>query len=224
MFETLKQNGIDPFEYISVSSLRTYDRIGAGHSHAICCDSLNSKCSQLVTEQIYVHSKLMIIDDRVAIIGSANVNDRSFNGSRDSEIAILIKDCEFEQSFMNGVPYDAGRSCLKLRKTLFAEHLGIREDDIHLDDPISNYFFHNVWNKTAETNTTIYRSVFKSMPDDSVLNWADYQKVKNSSSDVSDLKKICGHLVQYPLNFLAGESLNSVFPAKEFIIPMDVFI
>jgi phospholipase D1/2 len=30
-----------------------------------------------VTEQVYIHAKLMIVDDRVAIIGSANINDRS---------------------------------------------------------------------------------------------------------------------------------------------------
>ena len=36
--------------------------------------------------QIYVHSKLMIIDDRIVVIGSANINDRSLLGSRDSEV------------------------------------------------------------------------------------------------------------------------------------------
>ena len=29
------------------------------------------------TEQIYVHAKLMIVDDRIVICGSANINDRS---------------------------------------------------------------------------------------------------------------------------------------------------
>jgi len=42
-----------------------------------------------VTEQIYVHTKLMIVDDTVAIIGSANINDRSIAGNRDSEIAVV---------------------------------------------------------------------------------------------------------------------------------------
>ena len=32
----------------------------------------------------------MIIDDETVIIGSANMNDRSMNGNRDSEIAIII--------------------------------------------------------------------------------------------------------------------------------------
>ena len=37
---------------------------------------------------IYVHSKMMIIDDDYIIVGSANINERSMAGNRDSEIAI----------------------------------------------------------------------------------------------------------------------------------------
>lgn len=37
---------------------------------------------------IYVHSKMMIVDDEYIIVGSANINERSMDGARDSEIAI----------------------------------------------------------------------------------------------------------------------------------------
>jgi phospholipase D1/2 len=37
---------------------------------------------------IYVHSKMMIVDDYYAIVGSANINERSMSGDRDSEIAM----------------------------------------------------------------------------------------------------------------------------------------
>ncbi|KAG5523520.1 hypothetical protein RHGRI_035356 [Rhododendron griersonianum] len=37
---------------------------------------------------VYVHSKLMIVDDTYMLIGSANVNQRSMDGQRDTEIAI----------------------------------------------------------------------------------------------------------------------------------------
>jgi phospholipase D1/2 len=40
--------------------------------------------NKAITELIYVHSKLMIVDDKRAIIGSANINDRSLCGNRDS--------------------------------------------------------------------------------------------------------------------------------------------
>lgn len=38
-----------------------------------------------------MHSKVMIIDDCVALIGSANINDRSLLGSRDSEVSIYSR-------------------------------------------------------------------------------------------------------------------------------------
>lgn len=37
---------------------------------------------------IYVHSKGMIVDDEYVILGSANINQRSMAGSRDTEIAM----------------------------------------------------------------------------------------------------------------------------------------
>jgi len=51
-----------------------------------------------VTELIYVHSKLLIADDRLVICGSANINDRSMLGKRDSEIAVIIEVCEYVTS------------------------------------------------------------------------------------------------------------------------------
>ena len=37
---------------------------------------------------IYVHAKGMIVDDEYVILGSANINQRSMDGSRDTEIAM----------------------------------------------------------------------------------------------------------------------------------------
>jgi len=37
---------------------------------------------------VYVHAKGMIIDDEYVILGSANINQRSMAGSRDTEIAM----------------------------------------------------------------------------------------------------------------------------------------
>ena len=33
----------------------------------------------------------MIVDDRYVIAGSANINDRSLNGNRDSEVCMVIE-------------------------------------------------------------------------------------------------------------------------------------
>jgi len=37
---------------------------------------------------IYVHSKGMIVDDEYVLLGSANINQRSMEGTRDTEIAM----------------------------------------------------------------------------------------------------------------------------------------
>lgn len=44
----------------------------------------------LFVMQVYVHSKIMIIDDCTTLVGSANINDRSLLGSRDSEVYRLL--------------------------------------------------------------------------------------------------------------------------------------
>ncbi|KAF9176906.1 hypothetical protein BGZ51_009416, partial [Haplosporangium sp. Z 767] len=86
---------------------------------------VDNEVDDFVTEQLYIHSKLMIVDDRIVIIGSANINDRSQVGYRDSEIAIIVEDQQTVPSRMNGVPYQAGKMAHKLRSDLFREHLGL---------------------------------------------------------------------------------------------------
>jgi phospholipase D1/2 len=71
LFGQLKKAGINPLNYVSFCSLRTWgDLLGTP-----------------VTELVYIHSKLLICDDRTVICGSANINDRSMLGTRDSEVA-----------------------------------------------------------------------------------------------------------------------------------------
>lgn len=64
----------DPSEYITFHGLRTHSMLNG----------------TMITELIYVHSKLMIVDDNTVICGSANINDRSMVATRDSEIAVII--------------------------------------------------------------------------------------------------------------------------------------
>ncbi|CRK17746.1 hypothetical protein BN1708_003027 [Verticillium longisporum] len=63
-----------------------------------------AEISAFVTEQLYVHTKLLIADDRLVICGSANLNDRSQLGSHDSEIAVVIEDPVTVDSYMDGAP------------------------------------------------------------------------------------------------------------------------
>lgn len=51
--------------------------------------------------------------------GSANINDRSMLGKRDSEVAVIVEDSEVVDSVMDGQPYKAGKFALQLRLECF---------------------------------------------------------------------------------------------------------
>ena len=120
IFGRVRAQGIEPEDYIQFYSLRSWGRIGPN--------------KQLVTEQLYIHAKCMVVDDRVAIIGSANINERSMLGSRDSECAAVVRDTDMLWSTMNGEPYLVGRFAHTLRMRLMREHLGIDVDEVLEDE------------------------------------------------------------------------------------------
>lgn len=77
LIELLKDDGVeDPWEYIRFFSLRTHSQM--------------PNTLMPMSEMIYIHSKVMIVDDTHIIIGSANINDRSMLGSRDHETGVVL--------------------------------------------------------------------------------------------------------------------------------------
>lgn len=74
---------------------------------------------------IYVHSKLMIVDDRTVICGSANINDRSMLGDRDSELAMFIEGKRDKVGRMGGADFEVSTFAHSLRTSLWIEHLGL---------------------------------------------------------------------------------------------------
>jgi phospholipase D1/2 len=104
IYKELYRAGIrDPSEYITFHGLRNWSVL----------------MGKLVQEIIYVHSKLMIVDDRHVICGSANINDRSMLGKRDSEVAALITDEEFVDSVLDGKKLKVGKYAFSLRQKIF---------------------------------------------------------------------------------------------------------
>uniref|UniRef100_A0A1A8DP92 phospholipase D n=1 Tax=Nothobranchius kadleci TaxID=1051664 RepID=A0A1A8DP92_NOTKA len=203
-------------EYISFCGLRKHSQL----------------CESLVTELIYVHSKTLIADDRCYLIGSANINDRSMLGDRDSELAVFVEDEERVPSVMGGQEYEAGPLTLALRKECFSVLVGASSDpSINIDDPISDDFFFLVWNETAKMNTTIYDKVFRCLPCNSVhsmLHLKDYscqERLCNTDPEqaVEELKGIRGLLVHFPLKFLCEENLQPPKNTKEGLAPSELW-
>ncbi|PON85177.1 Phospholipase D family [Trema orientale] len=74
---------------------------------------------------IYVHSKGMIVDDEYVILGSANINQRSMEGTRDTEIAMGAYQPHhtWARKLRNPLGQIHG-----YRMSLWAEHMGTIED------------------------------------------------------------------------------------------------
>jgi phospholipase D1/2 len=187
------------------------------------------------SEQLYVHSKAMIVDDHVAIIGSANINDRSMVGDRDSEVAICIEDPDFAQD---------------LRKQLWHEHFGITvhhpsltiasdSPDVRteliaaLADPTSADCF-NIWVKAANDNGEVYRDVFGVVPCDRVKTRKQFdirmevnanRKVTLHDADATArIRTLKGRIVAFQHKFLELEDrLQDPMPASASLCPREIF-
>ncbi|XP_037086463.1 phospholipase D2-like isoform X5 [Pollicipes pollicipes] len=215
LLKRLQDRGVnDPTEFVSFHGLRTHSELGG----------------KPVTELIYVHSKLMIVDDDTVICGSANVNDRSMMGNRDSEVCMVVEDLEFDEGVMNGEAVKVGKYAGAMRRHLFKEHLGLLEtpnDDVDVNDPISDAFYKGVWLKASSKNTDVFEKVFRCIPTDSVKSFAQLQTFQAEvplvlsypSRAKEMLKDIRGHLVDLPLEFLESEDLTPDLGTKEALVP-----
>jgi phospholipase D1/2 len=127
------------------------------------------------------------------------MNDRSQCGDHDSEIAIIIRDTETVESYMDGRQYNAAKFAASLRRQIFRKHLGLLkpqnheqpdenfqpigvpnaydwgcEEDRQVVDPLSDDF-QNLWNWRAKTNVEAFEKVFHPVPSDNVRNWQQYK-------------------------------------------------
>ncbi|XP_053714676.1 phospholipase D1 isoform X2 [Synchiropus splendidus] len=211
-----KEMGDQWMNYLSFAGLRTHAELEG----------------RRVTELIYVHSKMMIADDNTVIIGSANINDRSMLGKRDSEVAVIVEDSETSRSVMDGQAYQAGKFALQLRLACFRMNLGANTDpSIDVSDPISDHFYKEVWMATCARNASIYQRVFRCLPSSDVRNHLELEGFlaqpgldkEDPARAAEELKKIRGFLVQFPLQFLVEQNLLPPIGSKEAMVPMEVW-
>ncbi|OJJ47055.1 hypothetical protein ASPZODRAFT_115979 [Penicilliopsis zonata CBS 506.65] len=194
---------------------------------------LENEKENFVQEELYVHSKVCIVDDRIVICGSANINDRSQLGYHDSELAIVMEDQDLIDSTMEGKPYKAGRHAATLRRQLWREHLGLLPaqdldathspnaqppdvclnevlegpEDAFVADPLGDDLW-NTWTSQATTNTEIFRFLFRADPDDGIKTFADYESfrprgVKNKQGHLFD-PFLPSNIVREKLDLIKG--------------------
>jgi phospholipase D1/2 len=146
-------------QYVTLLNLRNWEKIGQNY----------------VTEQIYIHSKLMVVDDRFALLGSANINDRSLLGERDSEIAVLVIDTDASQCDVGtGGAKPVRAFARELRMGIWKKIFGITGNvrpASHLKQAIEQPANPASWQaiqKQAKANAQAYEEAFPFVP----RNWS----------------------------------------------------
>ncbi|KAK6146193.1 hypothetical protein DH2020_020062 [Rehmannia glutinosa] len=206
------------YDYISFYGLRAYGKLFDD--------------GPVATSQVYVHSKIMIIDDHTTLIGSANINDRSLLGSRDSEIGVLIEDKEFVDSWIGGRPWKAGKFALSLRLSLWSEHIGLHAGEINqIRDPVVDSTYKDIWMATAKGFTPTIHELLEGKIGHTTTDLGiapnkleTYQNGDVTGTDPMErLKSVKGHLVSFPLDFMCKEDLRPVFNESEYYASPQVF-
>lgn len=100
---------------------------------------------------VYIHCKLMIVDDRYLILGSANANERSMAGDRDTEICVALWPAN------NQVRSTCETKIGELRQKLLKEHMGLTSPPTGWATPESPGFRKDQFQTLARSN---YRSLF----------------------------------------------------------------
>jgi phosphatidylserine/phosphatidylglycerophosphate/cardiolipin synthase-like enzyme len=103
-----------------------------GHTRNVYPYGLFQKKRGHSHQPIYVHSKLVIIDDRYAAVGSANFDSRSLYV--ETEVTLGIVDGDIVKGKLNGKEAPVCKFAKKLREDLWQEHLGVT--NLGSDDPI----------------------------------------------------------------------------------------
>eukprot|EP00927_Polykrikos_kofoidii_P001731 TRINITY_DN10675_c0_g1_i3.p1 TRINITY_DN10675_c0_g1~~TRINITY_DN10675_c0_g1_i3.p1 ORF type:complete len:1513 (+),score=207.07 TRINITY_DN10675_c0_g1_i3:158-4696(+) len=191
--------------------------------------------------QIYVHSKVIIVDDTRAIVGSANVNDRSMIGERDSEVCVLIEDGpdldQFESGLLGGEFRRTGKFCRNARLSLWHEHFGLLdgehvEEKTALSDPSSELCWTR-WRDVASERSKAF-DTFGMWPTSAATTWHQWEKMRDQRKGAeaspawkppSVLNPPRGsprpHVAEFPLNFLRDEDIRQPSPllTRATVIP-----
>lgn len=107
--------------------------------------------------------------------------------------------------------------------SLWREHLGLEDDDMSILDPVCDQVYHDIWVKTAQSNTRIYDTVFPKGMQDSMDVETKFHLASDQPFGPERLDLIRGNLIRHPVNFLKSESLDPKWYEKETFVGAAAF-
>ncbi|KAM7276661.1 hypothetical protein ACFE04_018527 [Oxalis oulophora] len=140
----------NPREYLTIFCLGNREKEQPGENiqtEAAALDSAYRRAQIARRFKINVNSKLIIVDDEYIIVGSANINQRSMDGERDTEIAMGA----FQPNYLAA---EKGQ-IYGFRMALWHEHLGLLETSFQHPESLKCV---QLLNQFADENWEIYSS------------------------------------------------------------------
>nr|CAD1835371.1 unnamed protein product [Ananas comosus var. bracteatus] len=132
IYRALKEVGLEdkyePQDYLNFFCLGNREAVDTYHASDGTSNSANTPQEHARKNRrfmIYVHSKGMIVDDEFVILGSANINQRSLEGLRDTEIAMGAYQPQYTWARKQSAPRGQIHG---YRMSLWAEHIGFLEE------------------------------------------------------------------------------------------------
>jgi len=162
---------------------------------------------KLTTAGVYVHSKMILVDDSTFIIGSANINDRSMLGTRDHEMGVYAHN---------------PTAALELRNSLFSAHLGRTVGNSDNTRKLQDELI-----KAGKASAKCYNTVFGAIP----ITQAPSSKIGNLLSaikkDVVGFQQVQNRPVSYEEKpwspSFATDCPDSVLKTKVVSYPWDLW-
>jgi len=169
---------------------------------------------------IYVHSKLLIADDEYVIVGSANINERSLSGDRDTEICIgayqhNLGKTKKRDSDGNGSDSDNSGSEYDSEET--AQSRGINHPEYGFIGAVKRFRI-SLWTehtatfdkKFIEPNSVQTARFLKQLAEE---NWRNFASEAGSP--------MAGHLMKYPITVSSDGKMTPLvqkFPDSEALV------
>jgi len=119
----------------------------------------------------------MIVDDWCLIVGSANINDRSMIGDRDSEMAVYVEDKELVNVQMGSKEVAVGKNIHRFRMELMNKLLGEPPGTETTSNFLCDEVYKDILLRTAKVNTEAFHAVFPEFPHSSYRSLAEFDEV-----------------------------------------------
>ncbi|KAL1206072.1 Phospholipase D delta [Cardamine amara subsp. amara] len=116
---------VNPQDYLNFYCLGKREELPIDGKCVLNSGEMVSASQKRQRFMIYVHAKGMVVDDEYVLLGSANINQRSMAGSRDTEIAMGAY--QKQQTWSHKKSHPRGQ-VYGYRMSLWAEHMGKVDD------------------------------------------------------------------------------------------------